>query len=468
MKISKILVVKIFIFALFGVFVFGQGSVFAATRTWSGLSGDYLLNTAGNWAGGTKPVSGDIINFTSWVGPSNSVNSNEVTLTNDLVSVPIGGLTSSGDFSGNVYTINTLTLTDGASIDLGSDASVQITNLTAQGAVTLDGVVTNLTAVGAVSVSNGGVAYNVIAPSLTVLSGGGFLTAAPLVGQPFPLDIDNMTVQEGSEFIICSPTGTESVITFPITFGGGTGADPAIDVSQCMGADGYIAHNGQLTLSGNLTLLSNTTIRMGSNTATIDGGLTTNGFTLTIDIDGGSMLMGSGTVGNIALTGIIAPGHSPGCLNSGNISGAGTYQIQIGGATVCTGYDQLNVTGTVNLTGATLDTSIYGSFKPVAGQIYTIINNDSSDAVTGSFTSLPEGTNFTVSGYVFKVSYVGGTGNDVILTVVSVPATPDTGYGLPASPDYTQYAVIAIIGLSLIVISAKQLNLGQIKRSAKR
>ncbi|HEY4964676.1 MAG TPA: hypothetical protein VIH90_08370 [Candidatus Saccharimonadales bacterium] len=157
-------------------------------------------------------------------------------------------------------------------------------------------------------------------------------------------------------------------------------------------------------------------------------------------VENGGTIKGLGTVGNlwVAQGGIVAPGHSPGCLTtSGNLGVGGTYQAEIGGTTACSGYDQLDVTGTVTLDDGNtppnqgiLQLSIVNGFKPTAGQTFEIINNEGSSAVKDTFSGLPEGSEITVSGYVFKISYVGGTGNDVVLTVVSVPKTPDTGFGL--------------------------------------
>ena len=165
-------------------------------------------------------------------------------------------------------------------------------------------------------------------------------------------------------------------------------------------------------------------------------------------VDSGGILKGSGTVGvlTVASGGIVAPGHSPGCLSSGNLNIVGTYQAEIGGTDACTGYDQLKVTGTVTLSG-TLDTSLYNGFKPAKGQSYTIIDNDGSDAVSGTFTGLAEGATFTVDGYVLGISYVGGDGNDVVLTVKSVPAAPNTGFGLIAAhPQVTLLVTLLAAG----------------------
>ena len=145
-------------------------------------------------------------------------------------------------------------------------------------------------------------------------------------------------------------------------------------------------------------------------------------------------------------TGHTAPGLSPGCIASGatNFTG-GNYDVEIGGTTACTGYDQLNVTGTVTLGSVALNLTHYNSYKPKANEAYTIINNDAADAVTGTFSGLVEGATFTVDGYVYKISYVGGDGNDVVVTVQTVPATPDTGFNL-----ITAHPLLTLIATSTL------------------
>ncbi len=74
------------------------------------------------------------------------------------------------------------------------------------------------------------------------------------------------------------------------------------------------------------------------------------------------------------------------------------FEAELGGLTTCSGYDQLNVTGTVALgTTTTLSASLFGGYTPAAvGNSYTIINNDGTDAVTGTFAGLAEGATFTL------------------------------------------------------------------------
>jgi hypothetical protein len=47
-----------------------------------------------------------------------------------------------------------------------------------------------------------------------------------------------------------------------------------------------------------------------------------------------------------------------------------------------------------------------------------VINNTSGSPIDGTFSNLPEGSIFGSNGTNFKVSYKGGTGNDLTLTVV--------------------------------------------------
>ncbi len=152
-----------------------------------------------------------------------------------------------------------------------------------------------------------------------------------------------------------------------------------------------------------------------------------------ITVSSGGTLQGTGSIApNCTLTvepgGILTPGHSPGCLASGNLVLSGAYQAELAGTTACTGYDQLQVTGTVNLTGSTLIPILLNGFVPKAGDSFTLITNDGSDPVTGTFTGLPEGATVTVGSTVFKISYIGGDGNDVVLTAQVVPGSPETGY----------------------------------------
>ena len=127
--------------------------------------------------------------------------------------------------------------------------------------------------------------------------------------------------------------------------------------------------------------------------------------------------------GNVVLNpnSVITPGTTGVDINAGTGAvsfGAGDdLQVNISGLTADTLYQQLNVVGAVNLTGADLAT--VGNLTAEGGEQIVIINNDGTDAVVGTFNGLPQGaslgTNFLNSGISATISYTGGTGNDVVI-----------------------------------------------------
>jgi parallel beta-helix repeat protein len=138
-------------------------------------------------------------------------------------------------------------------------------------------------------------------------------------------------------------------------------------------------------------------------------------------VSGGS-LRGTGTIGTLTVTGTasVAPGTSPGTIGTSSLSLASgtTLQIEIAGATAGTGYDQLVVAsgGAVDLTGATL--ALSATVAPPADTVLTIVDNQGPAAVTGTFAGLPEGATVTIDTQEYRISYVGGSGNDVTLTAL--------------------------------------------------
>lgn len=177
----------------------------------------------------------------------------------------------------------------------------------------------------------------------------------------------------------------------------------------------------------------------------------------------GGTLKGTGTVGNVTVEGTVAPGLSPGCLSTGNLTmqpGA-TYEFELGGTTACDGYDQIKVTGTVQISG-TLEVSRYNNFVPTAGQKYVIIDNDGTDQVDGTFEGLAEGATFDADGVTFSISYVGGDGNDVELTVTAV--SPDTGFALLTNNPYVTMALMLGAAGTIALLARRQFGFAARKR----
>ena len=160
----------------------------------------------------------------------------------------------------------------------------------------------------------------------------------------------------------------------------------------------------------------------GAGTLILDG---TNSYTGGTIVNAGT-LGGHGTIGAVTVNngGILAPGASAGILHTGNLTFAAgaTFAVELGGM-LPGQYDQLDVTGTVSLGGATLDLSVLGGFSPLDGGQFVIIDNDGAmDAVTGTFTGLAEGTGFAAGGSRYTISYAGGDGNDVVLVAANSDA----------------------------------------------
>ena len=256
-------------------------------------------------------------------------------------------------------------------------------------------------------------------------------------------------VQAGSGSFTGAPPRATATLSGAVTFNTGssfqgsyanlvlTGAVSGQSISVAAGATGDVVING----TSNTSTMANGTTEPSTLVTTISDAAASTSFTVndnnTYVINGsrgagsilyGGTLKGSGTVGALSVLtgGHVAPGNSPGCLNVGNTTMAGSLDIEIGGTTACTEYDQLRITGTISLTGGDLNTVRYNNFQPSMNQVYKIIDNDSTDAVTGTFNGLAEGATFVVDGYTFTISYVGGDGNDVTLTVTAIAANAGT------------------------------------------
>jgi autotransporter-associated beta strand protein len=171
---------------------------------------------------------------------------------------------------------------------------------------------------------------------------------------------------------------------------------------------------GTLTLTGNNTYSGQTQVS--------DGTLLVNGSQQQsrVVVNDNGTLGGDGVVGNLTATGTVAPGSSPAILTSSNVAltAAANFVVELNGPAPGSGYDQLNVRGTNQLGGATLNLSV--GYPPSEGDEFVIINNDGSDAIFGTFAGLPNGTTFFVNGLQFRIRYSDAFNNDVVLTVTNV------------------------------------------------
>lgn len=147
----------------------------------------------------------------------------------------------------------------------------------------------------------------------------------------------------------------------------------------------------------------------------------------------GTVLLASlASVGSVTMSGSsnLSVGNEPGVENqatSKSLSLASTTRLDVfSGSTA--GNSQLAVVGSVALNSASLSVNTATAPPTTGTTIVIILNDGTTDPVSGIFASLPEGAELTSSGptpVTFTISYVGGDGNDVAL--LSVPAGTKPG-----------------------------------------
>ena len=198
------------------------------------------------------------------------------------------------------------------------------------------------------------------------------------------------------------------------------------------GANNY---SGNTTITGG-TLLIDSTGQITSATTVVAGaiggiGSCTGPVTVGTGAGAGAMLVpGSQGIGKFT-TGVLTLKQDATYLAELNTAnGAGD---QVSAAGVVLNNPRLTITG-------------IGATAIPEGTSYTIVNNTGTAAVTGNFDSLPEMSLITVNGLTFRITYKGGTGNDIVLlddrTLPSVITSPDSASVIISKP--LTYTITAI------------------------
>lgn len=247
-------------------------------------------------------------------------------------------------------------------------------------------------------------------------------------------------------------TDTQSVIiSNALVLAAPTTASAGFRLTQLAGP---ISGPGSLTVTGSsggvVQLLAANTYTGGttvaSGTLQLDG---SNPGPVTVST-GQADLRGIGTVtGAVTLLGPFARLTPRFSFATGNLTAAAgsVLSFPILGPARGVQYGTLNVTGTVTISNATLE--LPGLYTPQPGDVFTIIDNDGADPVVGTFNGLPEGATVTFNGVPLRISYVGGTGNDVTLTSLAVAAP---AAGVPTLSEW-----------GLIVLACMVLGIGLLK-----
>ncbi|QQE12597.1 autotransporter-associated beta strand repeat-containing protein [Planctomycetota bacterium] len=362
-----------------------------------------------------------------------------------LLKVGDGTLTLSGD-----STYHGGTNLSAGGIEVGSDTALGDGTLTVSGASALSAGASSITLVNAFTLNDDltisgdndltlddvidgtGALIKEDAGTLTMngvntYSGGTTLSAGGItVGNDDAISTGSLTVNGVSELSAGASSVTLAnavTLSDTLTISG----DNDLTLTNVISGTGALAKTGSgaFVLSGDSSAYTGPTTISGGTLAVnnaLGGAVTVNGGTLA----------GTGTLSDavtVASGGTIAPGNSIGTLYTGDLAVAGTVEIEIDAAG---NSDLIDVTGTVDISGATLDLQPFGSLGSLAIlTTHTIIENDGVDAVTGMFTS---GTGLDTQGDFFSaVDTVGGDGNDVTLDVYRTSITLTDGVDISES-----------------------------------
>ncbi|EMI16807.1 hypothetical protein RMSM_06269, partial [Rhodopirellula maiorica SM1] len=320
----------------------------------------------------------------------------------DAGAINIDGDGSSGEFGVNLFDSATIQVATGTMSILGTGG-------THSGVRLSDSSSGNL-----ISIGSGDI--DIFALSSDIVVGGGSVIGGPLATGNLTLTADELSfvggaIQSTGDLILEPLTASRN-----IQLGGSTGASLSLtDAELGILVDGF----NSITIGD----LVNGTGTVDIDTITLNDPVTITGST--ISDNAGTDI----TAPTVNLIGDVSPGQSPGILTVvGDFTFANNdiYTVEIGGIApgdASNNHDQVNVTGTVTISSnVTLITGTFNGFSPSPGNSFTIIRNDGTDAVTGTFAGLAEGAtieDFLGSGLEATISYVGGSGNDVVLNLES-------------------------------------------------
>jgi YVTN family beta-propeller protein/autotransporter-associated beta strand protein len=316
-----------------------------------------------------------------------------------------------------------------------------------------------------------------VAPSIPmganpVASGGHFITPNIIVQPGGPFSIANDAALESAGFKEYVPfnqgtlrlTGDWTTTRhLSMLAGGGTIDTNGFDAT----VHGGVLNDGQLTKIGAGTLTLEDVSSHDGGTVVTAGTLMMAGSHNSPLIVTGGTLRGHGEVGDVTIGDATwAPGHgSIGLFDADNVtmSAGTTLEILLAGLAPGVGHDAVVNSGPAAINGARL--VVLTAFEPQVGARFPILFN-----ATGTFHNLPEGATFVAGHapyapgpYTFRITYLGGDGNDVELiydaapTVTGLgPLTIDEDAGLQSIP----FSILDdfVLDPSALITSAASMN----------
>ncbi|MCS6232747.1 tandem-95 repeat protein, partial [Shewanella baltica] len=308
-------------------------------------------------------------------------------------------------------------------IVMSGDASISNAN-----PITLSGVISgsgSLTKSGAGILSLTGT--NTSTGATSIEAGGLTISSGSSLGDTAAVSVASgatLTLAGGNETIGSLAGGGNVVLGYRLTLGGNSSST----------FSGIISGNGSgITKAGTGTFKLTGTNTYSGATSILAGSLIVNGSISAssgVSVASGGTLGGTGSLPSVTVASgaNLSPGDAGnGILNFTNglvINTGGNLRLDIAGTTAGTQYDQLNVVGSLDVTGANI--VVTHSYGAANNDSYSVITKDSTDAIVGNFAGLTEGDLLTAGGNSTNLlaSYIAGTGNDFTLTASLLPGAP--------------------------------------------
>lgn len=466
----------------------------AATLTWTGGGDGLKFSDSANWSTGQVPVTGDILKLPGIQGTNSLSLQNDLTgvvFAGVLLSPVTSSSYTNTDYTIDKLTLSAgAVINRDANPSSGSYTSpyLGVTDLVGNGNLTINSYLntSKLTVAGDLTLNSSGVSFltgsnvtgkiivnqstlnlstNVTAASYELSGSYSSLraTSGLTANITTPITVAAGATDAQLEFwSISSWNSSTQTATYedrdytlnsPITLNADLSVVVERQVTARLGgqinANGHVI-NKDVTSSGRL-YVGETEIIPEATTATIsDSSPFTNvsvGQNQTVILDGersyvsvysGGLLKGTGIAYGLSVSqgGIVAPGHSPGTMTvTSYLYIQGEYQAEILNKD---SYDKIIAGEEYNNPGSAITLDENSKLNVVLppgyainqGDQFTIIDNKSATDIDGTFSSLPEGTQFTVGNVVFSITYKGGDGNDIVLTALNTGVyvnTPNTG-----------------------------------------
>ena len=269
------------------------------------------------------------------------------------------------------------------------------------------------------------------ATSLTLANGRVLMSANGILIPPATVNVDT----EGN-------SSTNQILGGSIDVTGGRTFD--VDAGAVLFVTSALP-NGTLTKVGDGEVnLAGVVFSAGAVTAT-DGTLTIPGLRsdTTVNVSAAGFLRGTGITDAVTLTGgSFQPGDDQGNQFRAPSLSASTGAVLVFAVFSPTAANRVDVDGPVSLGGADL-TFISLADVPL-GTAFTLINKTQPGAITGTLAEVPEGGTVLSNSATYRISYVGGDGNDLTATRV-VGTTTALVPSVTSAPVGEAVAVVATV-----------------------